>query len=171
MKKHFYILILFFSSLSLTSFGVNRKLHLIVGNWELLENQKNQCLFSKEGNDFSIERIYFSSDEIESGFVLRQKGKKKDETIPFGFKIYEPFDDFKNPVILFKNLCDDQTRIVFSILELNKGFLKLKFEKEFSSKNVDLKDEILVFERTAGPTENMPDSEDSIKIEINIDKE
>ena len=73
-----------------------------------------------------------------------------------GYKVYQPFDDFTTQVLLFKNLCDGKTRIVFSILKLDKEVLTLKFEKEFSSENITLKKEILDFYRTAGPPENMP---------------
>ena len=166
MKKYlsFFILIL---SLTLSTSFINPKPHLIVGNWELLEDKSTKLLLFKDGKEFSIARITFSSDEIASNFYLIKNGTKVEENITFGFKIYEPFDNFKNPVLLLKNLCDGKTRIVFSILKLEKGYLTLKFEKEFSSENITLKNEDLIFERTAGPTENMPDSPDAIKININ----
>jgi hypothetical protein len=120
----------------------------------------------KDGQEFSIARITFSSDEIASNFYLSKKGRKDEENVTFGFKIYEPFDDFKNPVLLLKNLCDGKTRIVFSILKLDKEILKLQFEKKFSSENISITSEVLDFERTAGPPENMPDSKDAINFKI-----
>jgi hypothetical protein len=169
MKKCLYTFIVFFTYLCLTSYIVKPKPHLIVGNWELFENQKDKFLFLKDGQEFSIARITFSSDEIASNFYLRKKRKKDEKNVTFGFKIYEPFDDFKNPVLLLKNLCDGKTRIVFSILKLDKEFLKIKFEKEFSSENITIMNEVLDFERTAGPPENMPDSKDAIKFKIDVD--
>jgi hypothetical protein len=169
MKKYLYSFILILSLILSTSF-ISPKPHLIVGNWELLEDQSKKLIFFKDGKEFSIARITFSSDEIASNFYLIKNGTKVEETITFGFKFYEPFDNFKNPVLLLKNLCDGKTRIVFSIIKLDKGYLTLKFEKEFSSENISLKNENLNFERTAGPPENMPDSPDAIKIKINIDQ-
>ena len=156
MTKYVYTFVIFFSFIILTSYSVKPKPHLIVGNWQLFEDQKSQQLFIKEGIDFSIERISFSSDEITSGFSILKKGEKDEEELTLGFKIFEPFDEFKNSVLLLKNLCDGKTRIVFSITRLTKEILTLKFEKEFSSENVTVKKEILDFYRTAGPPENMP---------------
>ncbi len=170
MKKYRYTFLLFLSHIFLTSFAVKPKPHLIVGNWQLIEKQLNQPLFVRDGIGHSLARIYFSSDEITSGFALIMKGKKVEENFPLGFKVYEPFDDFKNPVLLFKNLCDGKTRIVFSILKLDKEILKLKFEKSFSSENISIDSEVLDFERTAGPPENMPDSKDAIKFKIGNDE-
>lgn len=155
MKNHLYTFVICFSYLVLTSFSNKPKPHLIVGNWQLIENQKNQQIFIKDEIYFSIERISFSSDEITSGFSILKIGENDEEELTLGFKIFEPFDDFKNPVILLKNLCDGKTRIVFSIIKLDKEVLQLKFEKEFSSENITIKKEILDFYRTAGPPENM----------------
>jgi hypothetical protein len=128
---------------------------LIVGNWELIEKSKN--IFIKNGQQFSIERFAFSSDELTSGIYLMNKKsiKIKEEPLNLAFRVIEHDDEFKNPVILFKNICDGKTMIVFSILKLDKEFLELRFEKKYSSDNVDIKNEILLFERTAGPPENM----------------
>ncbi len=156
MKKYVYTFIILFSSVILTSYSVKPKPHLIVGNWQLIEDQKNQQLFIKDGIDFSIARITFSSDEITSGFSLIKKGEKDEKELTLGFKVFEPFDEFKNHVLLFKNLCDGKTRIVFSIIKLDKEVLTLKFEKEFSSENITIKAGVLDFYRTAGPPENMP---------------
>jgi hypothetical protein len=148
----FAILVVFLNS---TSFIVKPKPHLIVGNWELIEKSKN--IFIKNGQQFSIERFAFSSDELTSGIYLMNKKsiKIKEEPLNLAFRVIEHDDEFKNPVILFKNICDGKTMIVFSILKLDKEFLELRFEKKYSSDNVDIKNEILLFERTAGPPENM----------------
>lgn len=148
----FAILVVFLSS---TSFIVKPKPHLIVGNWELIEKSKNT--FIKNGKQFSIERFAFSSDELTSGIYLMNKKsiKKKEEPLDLAFRVIEHDDEFENPVILFKNICDGKTMIVFSILKLDKEFLELRFEKKYSSDNVDIKNEKLLFERTAGPPENM----------------
>lgn len=148
----FAILVVFLCS---TSFKVKPKPHLIVGNWELIEKSKN--IFIKNGQQFSIERFAFSSDELTSGIYLMNKKsiKIKEEPLNLAFRVIEHDDEFKNPVILFKNICDGKTMIVFSILKLDKEFLELRFEKKYSSDNVDIKNEILLFERTAGPPENM----------------
>ncbi len=168
-KNTLFNIIVFFSCICLTSFIVKPKPHLIVGNWELFENQSKQLLFFKDGEEFSIARVTFSSDEIASSFYLIKDGKKVEENLTLGFKIYEPFDHFKTPVLLLKNLCDGKSRVVFSILTLDKGFLKLKFEKEFSSENITIKNEVLNFERTAGPPENMPDFPNAIKFKIDVE--
>ncbi len=157
MKRFIYLLLVSVSYLLLSSYSSKPKPHLIVGNWELMDSQKTKTVFFKDGKPFLIERIAFSSDEITSNFILSRKDKKEEENLTFGFKVFEPFDDFKNPILLLKNLCDNKSRMVFSILRLDKGFLELRFEKESSSENMMLKDDILIFERTAGPPENMPD--------------
>ena len=157
MKKYILTSIIFFSYICLTSYTVKPKPHLIVGNWELFEKQSEQLLFFIDKAEFSIARLTFSSDEIASDFYLIKKGNKVEENMTLGFKVFEPFDDFKNQLLLFKNLCDGRTRIVFSILKLDKEFLELKFEKEYSSENIIIKNEVLKFERTAGPPENMHD--------------
>ena len=146
------IVIVFLTS----SFIAKPKPHLIVGNWGLLDKSKNS--FIKDGQEFSIERFAFSSDELTSGIYLtnRKTLKKKEESLNLAFRIIEKDDEFQNPVILFKNICDNKTMIVFSILKLDKGFLQLKFEKKYSSNNIDINNEILDFERTAGPPQNMP---------------
>jgi hypothetical protein len=144
-----------------TSFLSKPKPHLVVGNWELIE--KSKISFVKDGRDFSIERLAFSSDEITAGFYLVDKKSisKSEESLHLAFRIIEHDDEFQNPVIFFKNICDKKTVMVFSILRLDKRFLQLKFEKKFSSDNVGTKNGILEFERTAGPPENMPMSVDT----------
>lgn len=157
MKKYILTTIIFFSYICLTSYTMKPKPHLIVGNWELFEKQSGPLLLSINKEEFSIARLTFSSDEIASDFYLIKKGNKVEENMTLGFKIFDPFDDFKSPVLLLKNLCDGKTRIVFSIIKLDKEFLELKFEKEYSSENITIKSEVLKFERTAGPPENMHD--------------
>lgn len=168
MKKIFNLLATILTVFITSSFIVNPKPHLIVGNWELLDKSKNTLI--KNAQEFSIERFAFGSDEITSGIYLTNKKsiKKKEESVNLAFRVVEKDDEFQNPVILFKNTCDGKTMIVFSILELNKGFLKLKFEKKYSTDNIDIKNEILEFERTAGPPENMPSSQDALKIHIPV---
>ena len=169
MKILFNLLVTIVTIFNSSSFIIKPKPHLIVGNWELLDKSKNTLI--KNGQEFSIERFAFSSDEFTSGIYLTNKKsiKKKEESLNLAFRIIEKDDEFQNPVILFKNICDDKnTMIVFSILKLDKGFLKLKFEKKYSSDNIDIKKEILEFERTAGPEENMPSSQDALKIQIPI---
>ncbi|HCZ35767.1 MAG TPA: hypothetical protein PKU77_13480 [Ferruginibacter sp.] len=150
-----YISILF-SFLSFTSFRANPKPHLIVGNWQLIENDIRAKVFSKDGKKYSIERLTFSSDEIQSDFTLIEKTSNTELGISFGFRIFEPFDEFKTSVILFKDICDKRGRVVFSIVSLNKEYLKVKFEKKYSSDNIDISAGVMTFERTAGPPENMP---------------
>ena len=155
MRKYIYFIVASF--LLLSSYTFKPKPHLIVGNWELIDKQKPNSFLSKDGKDYLIERITFSSDEIASNFYLLEKGQKDEVNITFGFKVFEPFDDVKNSILLLKNLCDNKTRIAFSVLRLDKEFLKLKFEKKFSSDNITFTGKVLNFERTAGPPENMPD--------------
>ena len=145
-----------FCFLLISSFTSKPKPHLIVGNWELVENEKLIKQFSKDGKKYLIERLTFSSDEIQSDFTLIDKMNKNELGITFGFKIFEPFDDFETSVILFKNLCDKKTRVVFSIISLDKKYLKARFEKKYSSDNIDISTAVMTFERTAGPPENMP---------------
>jgi hypothetical protein len=132
------------------------KPHLIVGNWKLVEEEKELCLFSKNGRQYFIERLTFSSDEIQSSIYLADKKKKRESEMVFGFNIFPPFDEFKTPMILLKDICGKKFRIVFSIISLDKEFLKLQFNKQHSSDDIDISCGILSFERTAGPPENMP---------------
>ena len=155
MKRSLFIAIILSAYIFVTSFCINPKPHLIVGNWELVETLKSHRLFVRQGIEFEIARVTFSSDEITSTFYLKRKEKMKEEELRMGFNIFEPFDDFKNPVLLMKNICDDKTRIVFSIMKLTKETLRLQFEVK-DSEGVSLKETILDFERTAGPPQNMP---------------
>ncbi|MFM7709302.1 MAG: hypothetical protein ACKO5C_00150 [Ferruginibacter sp.] len=153
MKLIFAIIFSFFT---FTSFKVGPKPHLIVGNWQLIENEKQKIEFSKDGKNYWIDRLTFSSDEIQSDFTLVNIKSKSELGVTFAFHFFEPFDEFTTPVVLFKNICDKKTRLVFSIVELDKSFLKVRFEKKYSSENINLSTGIMTFERTAGPPENMP---------------
>ena len=154
--KQFCILLLSLTYLCLSAFTNPPKPHLIVGNWQLVDSQRAMMLLSKQGKRFSVERIALSSDEITCGIALIEEGSKDEVSTTFGYRVLEPFDNFNTPVILFKDLCNNKTRMVFSILQLDKEYLKLKFEKEFSSEDVTIAEVILEFYRTAGPPENMP---------------
>lgn len=151
MKNCIYLFLLLF----LTSFIHPPKPHLIVGNWQLVEDQRYLNLWTKAGKKYSIERLAFSSDEISSSIAVRTKGKTNEMSTTFGYRVLEPFDDFQSPILLMKDLCNKQTRLVFSILELNKRTMKLKFEPLHSSEDVRVSTVILTFDRTAGPPENM----------------
>lgn len=172
MKKTICYLIIFTLCISLTSFSVKPPPHLIVGNWEFVENQMKTITI--DNKTLFLKRLAFSSDEFTLGISLlkqKQKDEPKNEIdLDLAYKIYEPNEEFKNPVIVLKNICDKKSIFIFSIIELDKKFLKIKFEKKYSSDNVEMTDEILVFEKTAGPTENWEFSEDEIKIEIELPK-
>lgn len=156
MKDFKLYIAIIFSFLAFTSYSSKPKPHLIVGNWQLIEHDIKTKVFSKDGRKYSIERLTFSSDEIQSDFTLIEKTSNTELGITFGFKIFEPFDEFKTSVILFKDICDKKGRIVFSIISLNKEYLKVAFEKKYSSDNIDISSGVMIFERTAGPPENMP---------------
>lgn len=161
MKTSLALVLAVCCSLVLSSFTRPPKPHLIVGNWQLLEKQRYNLLFTKDSKAYSLERIALSSDAISSSIALLQKNKKDELVTDYGYRVFEPFDDFQTPVLLFKDLCNKKTRLVFSILELSKGYLKLKFEPAHSSSDVKISEPVLTFERTAGPSENMPDSKSS----------
>lgn len=138
-----------------SAFTTPPKPHLIVGNWQLLEAQRYQSLWTSAGKKYAIERLAFSGDEITLNVALILKGTKKEISRPLGYRVFEPFDNFRTPVVLMKDLCNEKTRLVFSIESLDKRFLKLKFEPTESSEDVRIAPVILTFERTAGPPENM----------------
>ena len=102
LKKYIYRLSFILFYVISTSYVYNPKPHIIVGNWGLIGNQKLNKILLKDGIANSIEILAFSSDEITSSFTLIENEKKEDQRITFGFKIFEPFDEFKNPVILLK---------------------------------------------------------------------
>lgn len=106
--------------------------------------------------NYFIERLTFSSDEIESEFTLIDKKNKTERELTFGYHVFDPFGEFKNSVILFKNICDKKSRVVFSIISLDKGYLKVQFEQRHTSDGINISTGIMTFERTAGPPENMP---------------
>jgi len=137
---------------SLTSFQYVAKPHLIVGNWQILEKQKYELTFNDKSSYF--DRIYFSSDEFTACFSLIDKNGDEEE-LSLAFRIYEADAEFETPMIVFKNTCDKSFLLVFSIENLSKEFLKIKFQKKYSSEGINVKNEILEFERTAGPPENM----------------
>jgi hypothetical protein len=146
----------------LTSFSTRPKPHLIVGNWEFLENKMKEIKI--DNKKFLLKRLYFSSDEFTSGIsILKQNSKdesKNELDLDLAFKIFEADEEFEYPVLVFKNLCDKKSMYVFSIMHLDKKSLKLRFEKKYSSENINMTGEILDFDRTAGPSENWESVED-----------
>lgn len=137
---------------SLTSFQNVTKPHLIVGNWQILEKQK--YVFTHSDSSLFLDRIYFSSDEFSAGFSLIDKNGDEKE-LDLAYKIYEADEEFKTPMIVFKNTCDKSFLLVFSIENLSKAFLEIKFQKKYSAEGINVENGILKFERTAGPPENM----------------
>lgn len=172
MKKILYYSFTLLVLIGMTSFTDQTKPHLIVGNWEFLNNEMKIIEINKE--EFLLKRFYFSSDEFTSGISIL-KVNKKDEpknemNLDLAFKIFEKEGDLEYPVLVLKNLCDNESRYAFSILALDKKSLKMRFEKKYSSDNLDMTEEILNFHKTAGPTENWESDEDAIKFEIEIEE-
>lgn len=125
--------------------------------------------------EYRLKRLYFSSDEFTGGISILKKIKKdepKNEiNLDLAFKIFDTDNEFKYPVLVFKNLCDQKSMFVFSILKLEKESLKMRFEKEYSSENINMSTEILEFNKTAGPTENWESDDNAINFEIEIPKD
>lgn len=172
MKKILYYSFTLLVLIGMTSLTDQTKPHLIVGNWEFLNNEMKIIEINKE--EFLLKRFYFSSDEFTSGISIL-KANKKDEpknemNLDLAFKIFEKEEDLEYPVLVLKNLCDNKSRYAFSILALDKKSLKMRFKKKYSSDNLDMTEEILNFHKTAGPTENWESDEDAIKFEIEIEE-
>jgi len=140
----------------LTSFREQPKPHLIVGLWAITE--ETTLTWAKEKNDIS--QLYFGSDDISSDFIFTDK-----KELHLAYQIYEHLDDDKNPVIYFINTCDKNFKLAFTIEKLTKDSLELKSIRNLTSKDILPHKETLVFERIAGPPENMSDSEGAIQIE------
>lgn len=154
----------------MTSFSIKPKPHLIIGNWEFVENKMKPIEIDNQ--KFFLKRLFFSSDEFTSGISILKQNKKdlsKNEIdIDLAFKIFEANEEFKNPVLVLKNICDKKSIYVFSILQLDKKTLQIRFEKSYSSENINMTNEILEFDKTAGPTENWESDDNAIKFEIEI---
>jgi len=170
MKKIFYLSIFLIGFICLTSFSIKPNPHLIVGNWEFVENKMK--LIEIDNKKFYLKRLFFSSDEFTSGISILKHNKqdlsKNEIDFDLAFKIFERDEEFKYPVLVLKNVCDKKSVFVFLILQLDKKSLKIRFEKKYSSENINMTDEILEFNKTAGPPENWESDESAIEIEIEI---
>lgn len=56
---------------------------------------------------------------------------------------------------IFKNLCNKKITLVFVIKTLTKKTLTLQFDETLSDKNNKINQQIITFDRIAGPAENM----------------
>ena len=173
MKKIMFHSFLLLALIFLTSFAIRQKPHLIVGNWQLTENKVEPIKI--ESINFFLKRLYFRSDEFTSGIsILKLNNNDEPQNeidLDLAFKIFDADEEFKYPTLVFKNICDKKSMYTFSILQLDKKCLKIKFEKKYSSENIKMTDEILEFDKTAGPSENWETDENSIKFEIEIPKD
>ena len=151
----------------LTSFREQPKPHLIVGLWAITE--ETTLSLAREKNDIS--QLYFGSDEISSDFIFAdKKGGTSKKELHLAYRIYEHLDDYKKPVIDFINTSDKNFKLAFTIEKLTKDSLELKFIKAITSKAILSNKETLVFERIAGPPENMSDSESTLQVETERNK-
>jgi hypothetical protein len=98
--------------------------------------------------------MFFSSDEFTATISLVNKSGET-EKLSLAYKIYDVNEEFEKPVMVFKNTCDKEFRLVFSVELLSKELLEFKFQKKYSSENMSMSDKIIRFRRTAGPPENM----------------
>ena len=124
--------------------------HLITGCWEIKEPTSVSLPI---GDDLTLSQWTFSSDEFTCRLSL-QDASQQDISYRLAFRIVEEKKVSSNPVLIFKSTCDEDLILEFSIEELTKPTLKLKFIKKYSSPNVHF-DKVLDFERIAGPPENM----------------
>lgn len=145
----------------LTSFREQPKPHLIVGLWAITE--ETTLTWANEKNNIS--QLYFGSDEISSDFIFTDK-----KELHLAYRIYENLDGYKKPVIYFINTSDKNFKLAFTIEKLTKDSLELKCIKAITSKAILPNKETLVFERIAGPPENMSDSESTLHIETKRNK-
>jgi|GEM_PF-1710471 len=136
----------------LCSFQIATSPHLIVGFWE--NNEKNTYPFKYKDDSSCLSQMFFSSDEFTATISLVNKSGETEE-LSLAYKIYDVNEEFEKPVMVFKNTCDKEFRLVFSVELLSKELLEFKFQKKYSSENMSMSDKIIGFRRTAGPPENM----------------
>ncbi len=148
----FRFILIAFLLLCLCSFHKAPDPHLIVGFWE--NTEKNTYPFEYNKNSLCFSQMFFGSDEFTAIIYLSNKTGKTKE-LNLAYKIYDINEEFEKPVMVFKNTCDKEFRLVFSVELLSKEFLELKFQKKYSSENMSMSDKIIRFRRTAGPPENM----------------
>lgn len=147
-KTKIKFLIGMLSFFCLTSFV--EKPHLIVGCWKVTDNSQ---LTLPVGDDLTLAQWYFSSDEFTSSISLTKN--KEEFNYKVAYKIYENEKGYSKPVIVFKSTCNDDLLIIFTLEELSKESLILKFDEKNSSKSITVNPAQIRFERIAGPPENM----------------
>lgn len=145
-----------------TSFSP-RKPHRIVGLWSSLNEAKITC---PAGKHLTIDQWYFSSDGVISQWNFKSN-KKKELRFKMVYRLMdaseaaETYDDLKplaqskQELLLLKSTCHDDFYATFSIHTLTKDTLKVRFEPSVSSPQVKASNDIMTFERIAGPPENM----------------
>ncbi len=141
---------IFFSIFFLSFSGKTKSPHLIVGCWQISENAEQNDFLKK---NYQIYQWYFSSDEFTCQITI--KNGKNESRNYFAFKVQDSTEGFDKPILILKETKENSLLLVFSIQELTKSKLKLRFEKEISSKNVIMPSADIEFERIAGPSENM----------------
>lgn len=145
-----------------TSFSL-RKPHWIVGLWSSLSDAKITC---PAGNQLPLDQWYFSSDAVISSWNFKNK-KKKAQKYKMAYRMMDgaeaaesyadlkPFASLNLELLMLKSTCDDDFFAVFTINQLTKDTLKVRFEHSASSPQVKVSNDIIIFERIAGPPENM----------------
>lgn len=139
------------------------KPHLIVGLWSSLNEATITC---PAGNQLPIDQWYFSSDGVIFSWHFKTK-KKKAQKYTTAYRLMDaaeaaeayadlkPYASLNLELILLKSTCDDDFYATFTIHQLTKDTLKVRFEPSASSPQVKGSSAIMTFERIAGPPENM----------------
>jgi uncharacterized protein YxeA len=148
MQKIIIFIIALFAFTINTSFI--KKPYLLVGNWVLKMEKKNQSFLRK---NHQLDQWHFSSDECTTAIYL-QNGKKE-KRFGYAYNTFQNIDSTTNTYLLLKTTNKNPEIICFIINSLSKTTMQLHFDKEKSSKTVYFPNETLEFERIAGPPENM----------------
>jgi hypothetical protein len=148
-----------------TSFST-AKPHLIVGLWS---STNEAIITSPAGEALQINQWYFSSDAIISAWYFKSTVDTAEDDKNFRMayrmmnakdaaEIYDdlkPFAQSNQELIMLKSTCHEDFNVIFTVHELTKNTLKVRFEPTASSPQVKGSSAIMTFERIAGPPENM----------------
>ncbi|MBP6624019.1 MAG: hypothetical protein KA198_02540 [Chitinophagaceae bacterium] len=145
--KNFYCLMLF---IFLSAFTARPYSQLMIGGWKSIDS--NEIFLEQE--NVEIQRLTFSIDEFTVRLALKNRSGRE---TPFNlaYKYVDYYKEQPSPILVLKSTCDQEFLLVFSVEQLSKEFLSLKFDKELSSKLIQAESPVFNFKRIAGPPENM----------------
>ncbi len=129
------------------------KPHLIVGNWEEINENINP---NQLGQNLNLQQWFFSSNKKTSH--LSTYVKKKEVRYNFIYKLIPNKENPSNPYIHL-TLPDKKNQIIiFKIITLTKKLMILQLDEDKTKTTILLPTKPIEFKRIAGPPSNMDET-------------